>query len=256
MSNAPLTDQVAIVTGAAKGIGLEIATQLAKRGATVVISDIDGAAAESAASAIPGAVAIACDVRNESQVVSLIDQTVDRLGRLDVMVPNAGIGVVQPLATTDLATWRRVLEVNLDGVFLCVRYAGDAMKDRGGSIVTISSVTATAGSALIAPYAAAKAAVLNLTKTAAIEWRPLGIRVNAVLPGFIATDLVTDVAADFEVNLGLPAGGFSDLIVAKQGRWGDASDVSRAVAFLADPEQSWITGAGLVLDGGLTASLI
>lgn len=256
MNTTTFHDHVTVVTGAGKGIGRHLAEEFAAAGARVVVSDVDADASERVAASIPGAISVPCDVRDERQVIDLVAAAVDRFGRLDIMVPNAGVGAVEPLISTDLATWRRVTSVNLDGVFLCMRYAGEAMIERGGAIVNIASVTATSGSALIAPYAAAKAGVLNLTKTAATEWRPHGIRVNAVLPGFIGTDLVTDVAADFEANLGLEAGGFSDVIAAKQGRWGLESDVSKAVLFLADPAQSWVTGAGLTIDGGLTASLL
>lgn len=173
------------------------------------------------------------------------------------MIPNAGIGIVKPLLATDLDDWRRVMSVNLDGVFLSMRYAAAAMAESGGgSIVNLASVTATAGTPLIASYAAAKAAVLNLTKTAAVEWRPLGIRVNAVLPAFIGTDLVNDVVRDFESMLQLGDGGFDALIEQKQGRYGTVDEVANAVAFLASDDQAWITGTGLTLDGGLTASLL
>ena len=125
----------------------------------------------------------------------------------------------------------------------------------GGAIVNIASVSGTTGSPLIASYAAAKAAVVNLTQTAAIEFRDHGVRVNCVLPGFIGTELVTSRAATFEQLLGLPEGGFGPVIEAKQGRFGDPEDVARAVAFLADPAQSWVTGSGLTLDGGITSNL-
>lgn len=140
---------------------------------------------------------------------------------------------------------------NLDGVFLSLRWAAPAIiASGGGSIVTIASVTGTTGSPLIASYAASKAAVVNLTKTAATELRDHGVRVNAVLPGFIGTDLVTDATPDFERCLGLEPGGFGPVVEAKQGRFGTPEDVARTVGFLADPEQSWITGSAVTLDGG------
>ena len=180
-----------------------------------------------------------------------------QLGRLDLMVPNAGIATVKPIAELDLATWRSVMAVNLDGVFLAVRYAAPAIiASGGGAIVNIASVTGTVGSPLIASYAAAKAAVVNLTQTAACEFRDHGVRVNAVLPAFIGTELVTSNAANFETYLGMPEGSFGEVIAAKQGRFGETEDVARVVGFLADPANSWMTGSCLTLDGGMTANLL
>jgi len=254
--NQALLDKTAIVTGSAKGIGFAIAQHLSIAGANVVVSDIDEAGAKAAAEQIPRSVAIACDVRDEEQVKSLVDQAVATFGGLHVMVPNAGIGIVGPIVETDLATWRAVTSINLDGVFLCLRYAAPAIiASGGGAIVPVASVTGTAGSPLIASYAASKAAVINLTKTAAAELGPFGVRVNAVLPGFIGTDLVNDRAPEFEAALGLPVGGFADFIAQKQGRYGTVEEVAQAVLFLAGEESSFCSGSALALDGGLTASL-
>ncbi|HUS21979.1 MAG TPA: glucose 1-dehydrogenase [Aeromicrobium sp.] len=256
MTQLDLQGKTAIVTGSAKGIGFAIAQHLSGAGANVVVSDIDEAGAKSAAAQIPRAVAIASDVRDEEQVKSLVDQAVATFGGLHVMVPNAGIGVVGPIVETDLAAWRAVTSVNLDGVFLCLRYAAPAIiASGGGAIVPVASVTATAGSPLIASYAASKAAVVNLTKTAAVELGQFGVRVNCVLPGFIGTDLVNDRAPEFEAALGLPDGGFADFIAQKQGRYGTVDEVAQAVCFLASDESSFCSGSGLALDGGLTASL-
>ena len=254
--NAQLHGKTAIVTGAARGIGFAIAQRLTDAGATVVVSDVDGAAAKAAAARLPRATAHECDVRDEDQVRELVEQTVAEHGGLHVMVPNAGIAAVAPLLQMDLAAWRKVMSVNLDGVFLSMRYAAPAIiASGGGSIVNIASVTATAGTPLVGHYGAAKAAVVNLTKTAATELRAHGVRVNAVLPGFVGTALVTENVEAFETALGLPAGGFDALIQQKQGRWGTEDDVARAVLFLASEDSSFCTGTGLVLDGGLDAGL-
>lgn len=251
-----LQGKTAIVTGAANGIGFAIARRLSEAGANVVVSDIDEAAAKAAADQLDDATAVACDVRDETQVQALVDAAVSTYGALHVMVPNAGVVNVAPLVQMDLAAWRSVTSVNLDGVFLSIRHAAPAIiASGGGAIVTIGSVTALAGTPLVGSYGAAKAAVVNLTKTAAIELREHGVRVNAVLPGFVATNLVTDQVDHFEAALGLPAGGFGALIEQKQGRFGTVEEVADAVAFLAGGESSFCTGSSLVLDGGLDAGL-
>jgi NAD(P)-dependent dehydrogenase (short-subunit alcohol dehydrogenase family) len=254
-----LEGKVALVTGAGKGLGRAIATRFAGEGATVVVSDIDGDAARATAAALPDGRghAIECDVRDEDQVRALVDRTVADAGALHVLVPNAGVGSPIPLLGMDLAAWRSVLSVNLDGVFLSLRYAAPAIiASGGGSIVMIASVTATTGSPLIGHYAAAKAGVVNLTKTAATELRPQNVRVNALLPGFVGTDLVAAARPGFEELLGLPAGGFDGLIEQKQGRYGTPEEVADAALFFASDRSGFCTGSGLVLDGGLDASLI
>lgn len=251
-----LEGKTAIVTGAANGIGLAIARQLTDAGASVVVADLNESAATAAAAELPRSTAIGCDVRDEEQVRALVDRTVATYGGLHVMVPNAGIATVAPIVEMDLAAWRKVTSVNLDGVFLSIRYAAPAIiASGGGTIVTIGSVTATAGTPLVAPYAASKAAVVNLTKTAATELRAHGVRVNAVLPGFVETALVADQAAAFETALGMPEGGFGALIEQKQGRFGTVEEIARAVLFLAGDDSSFFNGSGLVLDGGLDAGL-
>jgi NAD(P)-dependent dehydrogenase (short-subunit alcohol dehydrogenase family) len=254
-----LQGKVALVTGAGKGLGRAIATRFAAEGATVVVSDIDADAARTTAAELPEGRgrAITCDVRDEDQVRDLVERTVGQLGALHVLVPNAGVGSPCPLLGMDLATWRSVLSVNLDGVFLSLRYAAPAIiASGGGSIVMLASVTATTGSPLIGHYAAAKAAVVNLTKTAATELRPQNVRVNALLPGFVGTDLVTAARPRFEELLGLPSGGFDALIEQKQGRYGTPDEVAAAALFFASDRSAFCTGSGLVLDGGLDASLL
>ncbi len=252
--DATLDGRVAVVTGAGRGIGHAIATRFRAAGATVVVSDVDAGAARAGAERI-GATAITCDVRDEGQVTALVERTVDRFGALHVMVPNAGVGGPAPLLALDLAAWREVMAVNLDGVFLAVRYAAPAIiAAGGGSVVTVASVTAGAGTPLMAHYAAAKAAVVNLTRTAALELRDHGVRVNAVLPGFVGTDLVRATAPVLDEHLG--PGGFDEVILRRQGRYGTPAEVAEAALYLAGPRSAFCTGTALVLDGGLSASLL
>ena len=252
-----LQGKVAVITGAGKGIGKAIAEAYAGEGATVVVSDIDEGLAKETASRIPGASAIACDVRSEEQVKSLVDQTVAQHGGLQIMVPNAGIGRPVPLLNMDYEEWRAVTSVNLDGVFLCIRYGAPAIiASGGGAIVNICSITAQAGTPLIGHYSAAKAGVMSLTQTAAVELRAQGVRVNAVLPGFVETEMVTSVKGDFECMLGFPEGQFDQVIAMKQGRYGTPEEVARMAVFLASERSSFSNGSPFVLDGGCRASLL
>jgi NAD(P)-dependent dehydrogenase (short-subunit alcohol dehydrogenase family) len=254
--NDNLEGKVATVTGAARGIGRAIAAQLIARGAVVVVSDIDEATLKTTASELGAADVTVCDVRDEDQVTALFAHIGREHGHLDVCIANAGVGGVQPMLDMSLADWRRVTSINLDGVFLAAREAARLMAPRGsGSIVAIASITGLAGSAGVAHYAAAKAGVINLTKTLNTEMRASDIRVNCVCPGFIKTDIVTSSEAAF--NALLPEGvNLEQVVLGRQGRWGTPDDVANAVCFLAGDRAPWISGAHLVVDGGWTASLI
>lgn len=250
-----LKDRVAIVTGAGKGLGAACAAELDSEGAIVVVTDIDGDSAAKTAAGLARGESAVCDVRDDAAVAALVDDVVARHGRLDVMVANAGIATVAPIADMPIEEWRTVLTVNLDGVYSSVRYAARAMAaSGGGSIITMASVTGLAGSPLIGHYAAAKAAVISLTQTTAIEMRAHGVRVNAVLPGFIGTELVTERAHLFEQGLGIED--FGAVIDMKQGRMGEVGDVAPLVTFLASDRSRFSTASAFVVDGGLTASLV
>ncbi|MEN4401356.1 SDR family NAD(P)-dependent oxidoreductase [Mycolicibacterium senegalense] len=257
-SARPATDslagKVAVITGGARGIGLQIAQSFTAQGAGVVVADIDGDAAAEAASQLPGASGRTCDVRSEHSVADLMDHARSQHGKVDIAIANAGIATVSPLTEMSFDMWRNMMSINLDGVFLTVKHAARAMlaTETAGSIITMASVTALSGTPLVGHYGAAKAAVLNLTKTAALELRPHGIRVNAILPGFAETGLVTGNKNMYSELLGVD---FDAVIAAGQGGYVSVEDVAAVAQFLASDRSSFCTGAGYVVDGGLTAGL-
>jgi NAD(P)-dependent dehydrogenase (short-subunit alcohol dehydrogenase family) len=214
----------------------------------VVVADIaDAPAFERAESVV-------CDVRDEAQVERLVQGTVERHGRLDVMVAAAGIATVRPLAQMTLEEWRSVLAVDLDGVFLCTKHAGLAMAaGGGGSIINVASIKAFGGSPGTGHYGAAKAGVVSLTKTAALELRAQGVRVNAICPGWVKTDMVMDRKAELESVLGVS---FDDVIAHIQGRLGEPEEIAGLALFLASDRSRFASGAAYVADGGATASLV
>lgn len=248
-----LDGRAAVVTGAGAGIGAAIATALTAAGARVCVSDLDVAAAAAVAGKLGGAVAIACDVRDEGQVEALMGEAHASFGGLDIIVANAGVARLGFLSEISLDEWRAVTSVNLDGVFLCTRYGAPLLSD-GGAIVNIASITAQAAVPLCGAYAAAKAGVVSLTQTAAIELRARGIRVNAVLPGFAETAMVAAHKRTFEQRLGIPD--FDALIAMKQGRYGRADEIAALAVFLASERAAFCTGGSYVLDGGARASML
>jgi NAD(P)-dependent dehydrogenase (short-subunit alcohol dehydrogenase family) len=250
-----LAGKIAVITGAAHGIGHQIARAYAAHGATVVLSDVDESAAKTAASALPGSVAVRCDVRDQTSVAELFDRAANEYGKVDIAVANAGIATVSPLLEMSFDTWRAMMSINLDGVFLTLQHAARAMiaTQTAGSIITMASVTALAGVPLVGHYAAAKAGVVSLTKTAALELRPTGIRVNAILPGFAETELVTANREQYGATAGVD---FDSLIRQGQGGYVSVDDVANLALFLATERSRFCTGGAFVVDGGLTASLI
>jgi NAD(P)-dependent dehydrogenase (short-subunit alcohol dehydrogenase family) len=249
-----LEDKVAIVTGAAKGLGLGVAYAFDAEGATVVVSDVNSDAAANAAASLDRGHAATCDVRDETQVAALIDDTVERHGKVDIVVANAGIATVSPLAQMSLEEWRALMAVNLDGVFLTIKHAARPMVEAGsGTIITMASTTALVSVPLIGHYAAAKAGVVSLTKTAALELRAHGIRVNAICPGFIGTDMVAENKPALDAGLGVDV---AEVVEQAQGRFGTAEEVGKLAVFLASERSSFSSGSAYVLDGGATASLV
>ena len=258
--------KVAIVTGGASGIGEACALTLAREGARVVISDIDdlrGAAlAARIAAAGQDAVYLSHDVTDEARWKAVVDETERRHGRLDILVCNAGIGIMEPsIVEMSLADWRRQTAVNLDAVFLSVKYGIPLMrKSGGGSIVMTSSIAGLRGSATLAGYCATKGGVRLFAKAVAMECasRGDGIRVNTVHPGIIDTPIWE------KIRPGRAAAGRNAPIDVEEmgrrgaplGRVGKPQDIANGVLFLASDAASYITGTELVIDGGITGGQI
>ncbi|WP_433504776.1 SDR family NAD(P)-dependent oxidoreductase [Pseudonocardia halophobica] len=241
------------VTGSAAGIGKAIATLFTQRGARVVISDIDADAAKKTADEIGAAGVANCDVTDESQVQGAVQQAVDLLGGLDVLVNNAGIEVSSPLLQQSTESFDKIYAVNVRGPFVAMKAAIGHLVESKGNVVNIASIAGIGGSPLLGSYCATKAALIQLTRVAAVEMRPTGVRVNAVCPGFADTAMVERLVPDFEAATQVP---FGDLVAMKQGRLGTPEDIAEVAAFLASDRASWVTGSHYVLDGGLTASLV
>ncbi|MCE3554403.1 SDR family oxidoreductase [Pseudonocardia sp. RS11V-5] len=241
------------VTGSGAGIGKAIATLFTQRGARVVVSDINADAAKQTADEI-GAVGVAnCDVTDEAQVQAAVQQAVDLLGGLDVLVNNAGIEVSSPLLQQSTESFDKIYAVNVRGPFVAMKAAISHLIESKGNVVNIASIAGIGGSPLLGSYCATKAALIQMTRVAAVEMRPTGVRVNAVCPGFADTAMVERLVPDFEAATQVP---FGDLVAMKQGRLGTPEDIAEVAAFLASDRASWVTGSHYVLDGGLTASLV
>lgn len=244
MSGQRLEGRVAIVTGATRGIGEAIAERMARDGAIVVVVGREAAAAQGVASRLPGSSPAVCDVADEGQVVACVADAITRHGRIDIVVNNAGAMSFKPMAEWTKVDWLEILEIDLVGAALFTREAFRHMGPEGGAIVNVASVHADRTTANVAPYAAAKAGVLSLTRSAAIEGRPRKIRANAVLPGAIDTGMLWS-------NPNLKSG--AEVIAPED--VGKPMDIADAVAFLASDDARFITGATLAVDGGRLARL-
>jgi NAD(P)-dependent dehydrogenase (short-subunit alcohol dehydrogenase family) len=249
-------NKVAIVTGAAKGIGWGVAKVLSQKGAKVVVVDWDEENGKRTAADINReggeAIFVKCDVSNEEQVRAMIAQTIDSFGQIDILVNNAGVGVYKSILDATSEDWDHCLAVNLKGVFLCSKYAIPYMQKLGkGAIVNISSVHSHATVNGVGPYAASKGGITALTRNMAIDYGPT-IRVNSIAPGWVITPLIQSIFDAYDD----PAEQ-RRLVEERQvmKRIGQPEDVGYAVAFLASDEAAFITGAQLFVDGGLTAQL-
>ncbi|MCS0587811.1 SDR family NAD(P)-dependent oxidoreductase [Massilia norwichensis] len=241
-----LDGRSAIVTGAAGGIGLATARRLLRDGASVLLADLNQDKLEAAASQLaleakadPRRIAtVVCDVSREDQVVAAADEAIARFGHWDIVVNNAGLMMFKPIEEQTVQDWQRILGVDLLGAFLFIKQAFLKMKG-GGAVVNVSSVHAVETEPLVAPYAAAKTALLSLTRSAALEGKPKGVRVNVVLPGAVDTPMLWD-------NPNVRSGAE----VINKAEVGTPDDIAAAIAFLCGEDAAFIWGAELRVDGG------
>jgi NAD(P)-dependent dehydrogenase (short-subunit alcohol dehydrogenase family) len=241
--------KVALVTGAARGIGLAVAKKFLAEGWRVALLDIEGELLRAARAALDDAddtLALQCDVADAGLVAAAISAVSIRFGRLDALVNNAGVAVFAPLLETSDEDWNRVLAVNLTGPFLCTKAAVPLMREHGGAIVNITSISAVRASTLRSAYGTSKAGLAHLTKQLAVELAALGIRVNAVAPGPVETAMAKqvhtpEIRADYHDAIPL-------------NRYGLEEELAEAVFFLCSERASYITGQVLAVDGGFDAA--
>lgn len=250
MAQKDLSTPVAIVTGAARGIGLEVAHWFLKAGYRVALLDNDSKTLGEAARNIPNQsqiLALDCDVSNPTDVVKTIGQIASTFGRIDSLVNNAGVAIFKPIGETTFDEWRHVMATNLDGAFLCTQACAPLMlKTGGGSIVNIASISGLRASTLRVAYGTSKAALIHLTKQQAVELGNAGIRVNCIAPGPVDTEmakLVHSVAIRSDYYDTIPLN-----------RYGTSAEIANAVGFLCSANAAYINGQVLAVDGGFDAA--
>lgn len=248
-----LTDRVALITGASRGIGRAMAEVFAREGATVALVARSADALDDVAEAIASqggrSLALPTDLVDPEAGPAAVDRVIAEFGRVDVLVNNAGgSSYMAPIAESRMSGVAKTMALNFDATLRMIQAVVPGMTDRGrGSIVNVSSVTALRASPLLGHYGAAKAAVVSITQTLGVELGPTGVRVNALVPGWIATDLTEFLRGDESVEATL-------LDRVPMHRWGTADEIAQAALFLASDASSFMTGQSLIVDGGLSAN--
>jgi len=251
-------NHVVIITGSGGGIGFGIAESFAEAGAEVIVAELSAArgneAAESLQTRFGKGVFVQTDVSSAASCQNLVAQTLSRYGQIDTLVNNAGVNFVKPTLEMEEADWDRVVNVDLKGTFLCSRYTLESMvQRRSGGIVNIASVHTAATLPAAAPYAASKGGVAMMTASMAIEFAPYGIRINAVSPGLTDTQIWRDIQAVADDKQAVQQHWMDNIPL---GRVQSAREVGNVVMFLASDQSSYITGANIMTDGGMTIQLI
>ena len=247
-NNFGLSGKAALVTGGNGGIGLAMAGALAQAGAAVAIAGRD-AVKNAAAARQLGALALQCDLREEQACRAMVQEAAQRLGRLDILINNAGTNVRKAPQDYSIEEWREVLDTNLTSAFVASQAAYPRMKaGGGGKIVNIGSMMSIFGASFAAPYGASKGGIVQLTKSLAAAWAKDNIQVNAVLPGWIDTDLTRRARQQVE--------GLHERVLARTpaGRWGSPEDLGGIAVFLASSASDFITGTAIPVDGGYSSS--
>lgn len=239
-----LNNKVAIVTGSSSGIGKAIAEMFIKEGAKVICSDINSPKKDLG----EGFIFKKADVSKDREVRKLVELAASKFGTLDILVNNAGIGSLEELSEMSDKTWNKVLAINLNGVFYGVRSASSYMKENKiqGSIINMASILGQIGFRGAGAYCSSKGAVNQLTRTAALELAPYGIRVNSIAPGFIETEMTKGIKKDKKANTAVVA-------ATPLGHMGEPNDIAYATVYLASEEAKFVTGSVLYVDGGWTA---
>jgi 2-deoxy-D-gluconate 3-dehydrogenase len=244
-----LGGKVAVVTGGNGGIGLGMAKGLAAAGASIAVVGRDESKSAAAVAELQRtgvkAIAVTADVTDKAAVDAMVAQVVRDLGRIDVLVNNAGMSIRKPPHVLDIAEWNTVIQTNLTSAFLCSQAAYPAMKAAGGGkVVNIGSMMSIFGASFAAAYAASKGGIVQFTRSCAVAWAPDNIQVNAVLPGWIDTDLTKRARQEVD--------GLHDRVLARTpaARWGGIDDFAGIAVFLASPASDFVTGTAIPVDGG------
>ncbi|EPX77510.1 SDR family NAD(P)-dependent oxidoreductase [Litoreibacter arenae] len=237
-----MSDRVAIVTGAARGIGLATTKLLLEEGATVVMVDWDSETLMEAAKGLGDVLPLDLDVSKPDDVATMVAETERAFKRIDHLINNAGVADFGPISDTDFKRWRAVMEVNLDGVFLCSQAAAPALKKTKGSIVNIASISGLRASTLRVAYGTSKAGVIQLTQQQAVELGEFGVRANCIAPGPVRTKLAMAVHTQEIIDA------YHDAIPLN--RYGTEVEIANVIAFLCSDKASFVTGQTIAVDGG------